>query len=134
MKFNGRRPKMNQFIFSIFLVTVAAAGSLHNATGQAINATMQTAAPRGAPLTAAKSVATARVAPQFAPRLTGFNPPRFNGNLPRIIAQPAINPQHSYSPIVRNPAFAGLYTQRNATGPQTIALDSATQQTELRTL
>jgi hypothetical protein len=125
---------MNQFTFSIFLVTATVAGSLHNATGQAISASMQTAAPRGAPATAAKPVATARVAPQFAPRLTGFNPQRFNANLPPMIVQPAINPQHSYSPIVRNPAFAGLNAQRSTTGPQAIALDPATQQTEMRTL
>ena len=34
---------MKQFAFSAFFVAAALAGGLHNATGQAINATVQTA-------------------------------------------------------------------------------------------
>ena len=45
---------MKQFAFSAFFVAAALAGGLHNATGQAINATVQTASPR---------VATTRSAP-----------------------------------------------------------------------
>lgn len=120
---------MNQFTFSTFFVAAIVTLSLHNASGQAINASMQTAASRGA-----QPVAVGRMVPQAAPRPTGFNIRRFNANLPPTIAQPAIDPQHSYSPIVRNPAFVGLNTQRNTTGPQTVALDPATQQTEMRTL
>ena len=46
MMFNARRLKMKQFAFSAFFVAAALAGGLHNATGQAINATVQTASPR----------------------------------------------------------------------------------------
>jgi hypothetical protein len=142
MMFNGRRLKMNQFAFSAFLVAAAFAGSLQIATGQMINATVQTAAPsmvanRGTPTKAAKPVATARVAQQVVPRPTGLNPRRFNANVPRTIAQPAINPQQrTYSPTVRtwHPAFAALNIQRSTTGQQAIAVDPATRQTELRTL
>ena len=48
MMFNARRLKMNRSTFSAFFVAATLAASLHNATAQAINATMQTAvAPRG---------------------------------------------------------------------------------------
>ena len=85
---------MNRSAFSALFVAAALAGNLHNATGQMINPTVQTASPRVAanrstPATAGKPVATTRVAPQVAPRPTGLNPQRFNANLPRTIAQPA---------------------------------------------
>ena len=62
--FNARRLTMKQFAFSAFFVAAALAGGLHNATGQAINATVQTASPRVAAYSqraseAAKPVATA---------------------------------------------------------------------------
>src|SRR4030095_847720 len=106
MMFNARRLKMNRFGFSTFFVAAALAGSLQIATAQMVNATVQTAAPRvvanrRAPMTAAKPVATARVAPQVIPRPSGLNPQRFNANLPRTIAPPAINPQRTYSLRVR---------------------------------
>jgi len=131
--FNGRRLKLNRFAFSAFFVAAALAITLQVATGQAINATLQTAAPRvvanrGAPTTAAKPVATAQIAPQVVSRPTGLNPQRFNPNLPRTIVQPGIYPQGS------NPAFAALNMQGTTTGVQSIALDPATRQTELRTL
>ena len=138
--FNARRLKMNRSVFSAFFVAAALAGSLQIATGQMINATVQTAAPRvanrSAPTTAAKPVATARVAPQVVPRPTGLNPQRFNANLPRTIAQPPANLQRTYSPPVRtsNPALATLNAQRGGPGQQAITVDPATRQTELRTL
>jgi hypothetical protein len=132
---------MNRFVFSAFFVAAALAGSFQIAKGQMVNATVQTAAPRvganrGAPATAAKPVATARVAPQVVPRPTGLNPQRFNANLPRTIAQPPANLQGTYSPPVRtsNPAFAALNVQRNGPVQQPISVDPATRQTELRTL
>ena len=131
---------MNQFVFSAFFVAAALAGSLQIATGQMINATVQTAAPRvanrSAPTTAAKPVATARVAPQVIPRPNGLNPQRFNANLPRTIAPPAINPQRTYSPPVRtsNLGLATLNAQRGGPVQQAITVDPATRQTELRTL
>ena len=132
---------MNRFGFSTLFVAAAIASSLHNATGQAINATMQTAAPRvvanrAAPTTAAKPVASGRVAPHVVPRPTGLNPQRFNANLPRTMAQPAFNPQRLYSPPVRtsNRNFTALNVQRSTPGQQAITIDPATRQTELRTL
>lgn len=121
---------MNRFNFSAFLVTASLAASLHDAAGQVISTTMQTAAPRVAP----RPVATARVAPQVVSRPTGLNPQRSNPNLPRTIARPAINPQQNYFPSVpsSNPAFAALNLQRSTTGA--IAVDPATRETEVRTL
>jgi peptidoglycan hydrolase-like protein with peptidoglycan-binding domain len=141
MMFNARRLKMNRSAFSALFVAAALAGNLHNATGQMINPTVQTASPRAvasrsAPATAAKPVATARVAPQGVPRPTGLNPQRFNANLPRTIAQSPANLQRTYAPPVQtsNPAFAALNVQRSGPGQQAITVDPATLQTELRTL
>ncbi len=141
MMFNARRLKMNRSAFSALVVATALGGNLHNATGQMINPTVQTASPRivasrSAPATAAKPVVTARVAPQIGPRPTGLNPQRFNANLPRTIAQPPANLQRTYAPPVQtsNPAFAALNVQRSGPGQQAITVDPATRQTELRTL
>ena len=51
MMFNARRLKMNRSAFSALFVAAALAGNLHNATGQMINPTVQTAstACRGEP-------------------------------------------------------------------------------------
>ena len=62
MMFNARRLKMNRSAFSALVAAAALAVNLHNATGQMINPTVQTASPRvvssrGAPVTAAKPVA-----------------------------------------------------------------------------
>ena len=141
MMFNARRLKMNRSAFSALFVAAALAGNLHNATGQMINPTVQTASPRvvasrSAPATAAKPVATARVAPQGAPRPTGLNPQRFNANLPRTIAQPPANLQRTYAPPVQTSNFgvATLNAPRGGPVQQPITVDPATRQTELRTL
>ena len=139
--FNARRLNMNRFAFSVFFVVAALAGILHSAPGQAINATVQTASPRvvanrNAPATAAKPVATVRVAPQIVPRPTGLNPQRFNSNLPRTVAQPPANLQRTYPPIARTstPNLATSANQRGGPVQQPITVDPATRQTELRTL
>ena len=131
---------MNQFPFSALLVAAAVGGSLHNATGQMINPTVQTSstrvvASRSAPATAAKLVPNARVGPQVAPRPTGLNPQRFNSNLPRTVAQPPANLQRAYAPIARtNPNFASLPDQRSGPVQRSVTIDPATRQTEVRTL
>jgi hypothetical protein len=132
---------MNRFTFSAFFVVAALAGSFQIANGQMVNATMQTTAPRvaanrGAPATAAKPVATARAAPQVVPQPNALNPQRFNSNLPRAIAPPAINPQRTYSPPVRtsNLGLATLDAQPGGLMQQPVTVDPATRQTELRTL
>ncbi|MEP6585760.1 MAG: peptidoglycan-binding domain-containing protein [Candidatus Udaeobacter sp.] len=132
---------MNRSAFSALFVAAALAGNLHNATAQTINSTAQTASPRvvasrNAPATAAKPVATARVAPQGVPQPTGLNPQRFNANLPRTIAQPPANLQRTYWPITRtsSPNLATLANQGGGPVQQPISVDPATRQTELRTL
>ena len=139
--FNARRLKMNRSAFSALVAAAALGGSLYNATAQMINPTVQTASPRvvanrNAPATAAKPVATARVAPQVVARPMGVPAQRFNSNLPRTIAQPPANLQRTYAPPVRtsNPAFAALNVQRSGPVQQPITVDPATRQTELRTL
>jgi len=140
MMLNARRLKMNRSAFSAVFVAAALAGNLHNATGQMINPTVQTAsraaASRSAPVAAGKPVAGARVAPQVAARPIALNPQRFNSNLPRMITQPPANLQGTYSPIVRTPNFsvATLNAPRSAPVQQPMAIDPATRQTELRTL
>ena len=136
--FNGRRPKMIRFTLSVFLVTAGLAGSFQNAQGQAINATVQAAAPRGtarrsAPA-AARPVAPARVAPQFVARPNGM-PQSFNANPPRMIAQPPVYLQRTYSPTMQsvNPRLTVLNTQRGGPAQQPISLDPATRQPEVRT-
>ena len=131
---------MNQFVFSVFFVASGLAGIFQNANAQAINATVQTSAPRvaarrSAPASA-KPVPSARVAPQAAPQPIGLNPSRFNSNLARTIAQPPAYLQRTYSPTVRsvNPGPATLNTQRGGPVQQPVSLDPATRQTEVRTL
>jgi hypothetical protein len=127
---------MNQSAFSALVAVAAIGGSLHNATGQMTNSTVQTAAPRvvasrSAPATAARPVVTAPVAPQVVARPGGVNPQRF-ANLPPTIAQPPINPQRTYSPPIRTSNFrvATLNTQRSGPVQQPITVDPATQQNE----
>ncbi len=129
--------------FSTFCVFAAVAGSLQNAPGQMINATVQTASPRvaasrSAPATAPKAfgVATTRMAPQVIARPAGVPAQRFNSNLPRTIAQPATNlrPNYSAGVGISTPAFAALNAHRGAPGQPAITVDPTTRQTELRTL
>jgi hypothetical protein len=132
---------MNRFGFSIVCIVAVLAESLQIATGQMINATVQTASPRvvasrSAPATAAKPITNGRMVPQVIARPVAVPAQRFNSNLPRTIAQPPANLQRTYSPPVQtsNPAFAALNVQRSGAGRQAITLDPATRQTELRTL
>jgi len=132
---------MNRSAFSAFVVAATLGASLYDATGQMINPTVQTTSPRvvagrSAPATAAKPVATGRVAPQGVPRPTGLNPQRFNANLPRMIAQPPANLPRTYWPITQtsNPNLATLANQGGGPVQQPISVDPATRQTELRTL
>ena len=77
---------------------------IHSAPGQAINATMQNASPRGAttrsaPAVAARPIASTPIAPHIVARPTGFTPQRFSPYVPRTIAQPPANlPNHSPRP------------------------------------
>jgi len=126
--FNARRLKMNRFALSAFFAAAALAGNFHDASAQ--TGSPLVVASRSGPATAAKPVATARVAPQIGLRPTALSIQRFNMNLPRTIVQP---PAYASPMRTANPAFAALNAQR--TGPvQPITLDPATRQTELRTL
>src|SRR5881275_2457340 len=131
---------MKQTQFSVLFLIAAVLSSVHSASGQAINATMQNVSPRAvtsraAPAVAGRPIASAPVAPHVVARPTGFSPQRFSPYVPRTIAQPPANlPKHS--PFVRtlNPTVASVMAQRGGSGPQAITLDPATRQTELRTL
>jgi hypothetical protein len=102
------------------------------------NATVQTASPRVAASrpAPARPVGATRVAPQVIARPVGVPAQRFNSNLPRTTAQPAINlrPNYSAGVGIATPAFAALNVQRGAPGQQAITVDPATRQTESRTL
>jgi len=131
---------MNRSAFSAFVVIAAVAGSFQNANAQAVNATMQTGAPRAvasrsAPAPKAFGVARPAIAPQVA-RATGLAPQSFNANPPRMIAQPPVYLQRTYSPTLRsaNPELAALNTQRAGPVQQPVSLDPARHQTEVRTL
>jgi Putative peptidoglycan binding domain len=131
--------KMKLIKFSVLYLVAAVLPVIYTASGQAINATMQTASPRvttsrSAP--AAKPIARPAIAPQLPPRPAGMNPQRFNSNLPRTIAQRPANLQRTYLPPVQtsNPAFAALNVQRSGPVQQPVTVDPATRQTELRTL
>ena len=132
---------MNRSAFSAFVVAAAFGASLHDATGQMINPTVQTASPRGvasrsAPVTAGKPVAGCTRGAAGRPPANGLNPQRFNSNLPRTIAQPPANLQRTYSPPIQTSNFgvATLNAPRGGPVQQPIAIDPATRQTELRTL
>ncbi len=125
--------------FSIFYAVAAVLPAIHSASGQVINATVQTASTRvvttrSAP--AAKPIAKPAFAPQVAPRAAGLNVQRFNSSLPRTIAQPPANLQRSYSPIAPTSSLnlAALGNLRGGPVQQPITVDPATRQTELRTL
>jgi hypothetical protein len=131
---------MKLFKISAFGLIAAALPTIHTASGQAINATMQNVSPRvattrSAPAAAARPVASAPVAPHIVARPTGFSPQRFSPYVPRTIAQPATN-LPNYSPAVQtlNPTVASVMAQRGGSGQQAIAVDPVTRQTELRTL
>src|SRR5205809_3884383 len=131
---------MKQTQFSVLFLITAVLPSVHSASGQAINATMQTVSPRGpttrsAPAVAARPIASAPVAPHIVGRPAGFSPQRFSPYVPRTIAQPPAN-RPNYSPVVRplNPTVASVMAQRGGSGQQAITLDPAIRQTELRTL
>jgi len=126
---------MNRFTLLVFFVAAGLAGSFQNAHGQATNATVQTTAPR---VTTGRAPATAArpVAPQVVARPNGLPQQSFNANAPRMIAQPPVYLQRTYSPTMRsvNPALATLNTQRGGPVQQPISLDPATRQSEARTL
>ena len=132
-------PFMKQIQFLMFCLVAAVLPGIHSASGQVVNATMQTVSQRAATTRsapAAKPIAHAPFAPRVAPRPAITNPRMVNSFAPRTIAQPPANLQRIYSPLgqTSNPAFAALNVQRGAPGQQAITVDPATRQTELRTL
>ncbi len=131
---------MKQIEFSVlFLIAVVMPG-VHSASGQVINGTMQNASPRvmtsrSVPAVARRPVASAPAAPHIVTRPTGFSPQRFSPYVPRTVAQPPTN-LPNYSPVGRplNPTVASVMARRGGSGQETIIVDPATRQTELRTL
>jgi hypothetical protein len=132
-------PKMKLSRILAFCLIAAVLPAIHSAFGQAGNASVQTVAPRVATTRSApvaKPVAKAPMTPRVAPMPATLNPRVINSFAPRTIAQPPINAQRNYVPNVRMPNadFAVLNAQQVAPAQQTITLDPATRQTELRTL
>src|SRR5262249_18505112 len=134
---------MKQIQFSMLFLIAAILPGIHSASGQAINATIQSASPRvatrAAPAVAAKPIAGAPAAPHVIGRPTGFRPQMLNSYAPRMATQSVPNIARNHSPyIVRslNPTVAPMSEQRTARiGDQrAITLDPATRQIELRTL
>jgi hypothetical protein len=129
---------MKQIQFSMLFLIAAVVPGIHSAPGQAINATVQNASPRGvtarsAPAVAARPIAGAPVAPHFIARPGGFSPQRFSPYVPRTIGQPPAN-RSNYIVRTLNPTVASVVAQRGGSGQQAIMVDPATRQTELRTL
>ena len=135
---------MKQTQFSVLFLITAVLSSVHSASGQAINATLQTASPRrtttrSASALAAKPIAGAPVAPHIVGRPPGFSPRALNPYAPGTISSSVPNTARNYSPyIVRslNATVSPVSIDRSARiGDQrAIMLDPAIQQTELRTL
>jgi Putative peptidoglycan binding domain len=129
---------MKRTQFSVLFLIAAVLPSIHIASGQAINATMQSTSPRvatarPAPAVGARPNANAPVAPHVVSRPTGFTPyaPRMSQFVPNI--------SRNHSPyIVRSlgPTVASMSAQPGVRiGDQpAITLDPATRQTELHTL
>src|SRR5436305_686559 len=129
---------MKQTQFSVLFLIAAVLPSVHSASGQAINATMQTVSARGpttrsAPAVAARPIASAPVTPHIVARPAGFSPQRFSPYVPRTIAQPPAN-RSNYIVRTLNPTVASVVAQRGGPERQAIIVDPATRQTELRTL
>src|SRR5436190_4806686 len=129
---------MKQTQFSVLFLIAAVLPSVHSASGQAINATMQTVSPRGpttrsAPAVAARPIASAPVTPHIVGRPAGFSPQRFSPYVPRTIAQPPAN-RPNYIVRTLNPTVASVMAQRGGPARQAIIVDPATRQTELHTL
>ena len=129
---------MKQTQFSVLFLIAAVLPSVHSASGQAINATMQTVSARGtttrgAPAIAAKPIASGPVAPHIVARPAGFSPQRFSPYVPRTIAQPPAN-RPNYIVRTLNPTVASVMAQRDGSGQRAIIVDPAIRQTELRTL
>ena len=135
---------MKQTQFSVLFLITAVLPSVHSASGQAINATMQTVSPRGtttrsAPAITARPIAGAPVAPHVVARPPGFSPRALNPYAARTIGSSVPNTARNYSPYIGqslNPTIAPVSTDRSAQiGDQrAITLDPAIRQTELRTL
>jgi Putative peptidoglycan binding domain len=131
---------MKRTQFSVLLLIAATLPGAHTAGAQVINATMQNASARvvtrAAP--AAKPIANTAIGPHVAPRPASFTPRSFNSYVPRAAGQSVPNAGRNSPYIVRslNPTVVPISTQRNARigGQQTITIDPATRQTELRTL
>ncbi len=132
---------MKQTRFSAICLIAALSASIHSASGQGFNPTVQNVSSRpvtsrGAPV--AKPIANTSMPPHIASRQTSFNARTFNPYAPRMVAPAGTNLRQNYSPSTRslNPAFAPASAQRIARigEPQTITVDSAARANELRTL
>ena|SRR5882724_956096 len=132
---------MKQIRFSAICLVAALSGSIHSASGQGFNPTVQNASSpavtsRGAAV--ARPIANTSMVPRVVSTHTSFSPRTFNSYAPRVVAQPGTNfrPNNSSFPRSVNPAFATPRTQPIAPigEPQTNTLDPSIRTKELRTL
>jgi hypothetical protein len=132
---------MKQIRFSAICLVAALSGSIHSASGQGFNPTVQNSSSRavtsrGAP--AAKPIVNMSMVPRVVPAHTSSSPQTFNSYAPRVVTQPGTNFRPNNSSFTRSvkPAFATSRAQpiTRIGEPKTITLDSATSARELRTL
>ena len=124
---------MKEFKFSALCLIAALFPSIHTASGQVINASVQNVSSRPVPrraAPAARPIANPAIAPHVVPRPTGF--------VPRTVGQSAPNllPNYPVVPRSLNPAVGAINGQRirRIDGREPITIDPATRQNELRTL
>ena len=132
---------MKEFKFSALCLIAALFPSIHTASGQVINASVQNVSSRPVPrraAAAARPIANSAVAPHIAPRPASVVPRTVNSYAPLTVAQSAPNFLPNYPVVARslNPTVAAINAQRNrrSAGQEPITLDPATRQNELRTL
>jgi hypothetical protein len=133
--------KKSKFSAFCLIAALMASAGVSMAFGQANVPAAQNVSSRPVINQAARAT-TARPSAPIAPYpvrpAVPSSPRTFSSYSPRMIGQAGTNLQRNYSPVVRplNPTFAALRMQRSARAgeQETITLDPATRQRELRTL
>ncbi len=133
--------KLSGFSALCLVAALTAAVDVRMAAGQANVPAAQNVSSRPVINQAARATTdrpNAPIAPYTMRTAVPSSPRTFSSYSPRMIGQAGTNLQRNYSPVVRtlNPTFAALRVQRSARAgeQETITLDPATRQRELRTL
>ena len=109
---------MKEFKFSALCLIAALFPSIHTASGQVINASVQNVSSRPVPrraAPAARPIANSAVAPHIAPRPASVVPRTVNSYAPLTVAQSAPNFLPNYPVVARslNPTVAAINAERN---------------------